>query len=322
MPLHNPTVDFLFLMDAPEQLNPAADTTLALMRKARERGHATWYAHASSLSLEGGVATVLCRRMDVPGTHAHFSWAGEPEWRPVASFPIAWVRKDPPFDMAYIETTWILERVDRAWCRVLNDPAGIRAANEKLYALRFPELCPPTLVTNDVVRLRAFVEHHREAVLKPLGGSGGEGILFAQREMRGLRALIEVATSGGRVRCEAQAYLPGASKGDKRILLLDGEPLGAILRLHGEGEERNNLHLGGHAEAARLSADDRRIVERIAPSLRKDGLVFVGIDVIDGRLTEVNVTSPTGIQELERFEGVDATGEVIDWCERNAPDGA
>jgi glutathione synthase len=162
------------------------------------------------------------------------------------------------------------------------------------------------------------VEKHGEAVLKPLDASGGEGIVFASRDMRGLVALIELATRRG-ARCEAQAYLPGASKGDKRILLLDGEVLGALLRVHGPGEERNNLHLGGRAERAQLTAEDRRIVETIAPSLKRDGLVFVGIDVIDGYLTEVNVTSPTGIQELERLEGEDPTGVVIDWCERSAP---
>jgi glutathione synthase len=236
----------------------------------------------------------------------------------VSSFPLAWIRKDPPFDLAYVEATWILERVDRTRCRVINDPAGIRAANEKLYALRFPQLCPETLVSSDRERIRDFVEKHGEVVLKPLDASGGEGIVFASRDMRGLIALIELATRRG-ARCEAQAYLPGASKGDKRILLLDGEVLGAVLRVHGPGEERNNLHLGGRAERAPLTSEDRRIVETISPALKRDGLVFVGIDVIDGYLTEVNVTSPTGIQELERLEGGDPTGVVIDWCERNAP---
>ena len=313
-------MDILFLMDSLEAIQPATDTTWALMRKARERGHGAWFAHPSSLSLEGGDPWVRARPVDVPGSTGAYTWRGDFEWREVSSFRIVWIRKDPPFDLAYVESTWILERVDRRRCRVVNDPAGVRAANEKLYALRFPDLCPKTIVTSDRARIRAFVEEHGEAVLKPLDGAGGEGIVFATRGMRGLSALIELATRRG-ARCEAQVYLPGASKGDKRILLLDGEVLGAVLRVHGPGEERNNLHLGGHAEAAHISAEDRRIVETIAPSLKRDGLVFVGIDVIDGRLTEVNVTSPTGIQELERLEGVDATGTVIDWCEKNAPKG-
>lgn len=312
-------MDLLFVMDPPAALNPATDTTLVLMRKARERGHRTFYADPKTLTLEGGTPWVSAQELQVSGATPSAQLVGDPLWGEVSDFPMVWIRKDPPFDMRYVETTWILERVDRARCRVVNDPVTIRGANEKLYALRFPELCPPTLVTANKARLLAFAEHHREIVLKPLGGAGGEGILFASKGMRGLTALIEVATQNGQSRCEAQAYLPGASEGDKRILLLDGEPLGAVLRVHAQGEERNNLHLGGRAEATTLTSDDRKIVERIGPTLRAEGLVFVGIDVIDGRLTEVNVTSPTGIQELEKLDGVDACGPVIDWCERNAP---
>jgi glutathione synthase len=311
-------VDFLFLMDPLESVNTKTDTTYALMRKACQRGHAVWFAEPSTLELQQGIPWIRSRRVEVPGASEPFSWRSAEEWRELATFPIVWIRKDPPFDLRYIEATWILDRVDRARCRVINDPTGIRGANEKLYALRFPELCPPTLVSSDRRRLRAFVEAHEQVVLKPLGAAGGEGILYASRGMRGLSALLETAVRGG-VRCEAQAYLPAAERGDKRILLLDGEPLGAVLRIHGEGEERNNLHLGGRAESATLGPEDLRVVERVAPSLRRDGLILVGLDVIDGRLTEVNVTSPTCIQELERFDGIDASGAVIEWCERNAP---
>lgn len=305
------------MMDPLDLLNPATDTTLALMRKARERGHASYFTLPGSLSLEDGRPWAKVRKVTVPGPDAPFAWSGEETWREVSDFPIVWLRKDPPFDAAYVEATWILDTVDSKCCRVINDPAGVRGANEKLYALRFPDLTPPTIVTCDLQRLRDFVDRHGEVVLKPLQGSGGTGIVFAQRGMRGLNALLELVTRRG-LRCEAQAYLPGAAEGDKRILLLDGEPLGAVLRLAAPGEDRNNLHLGGRAEATNLTASDRHIVERLAPSLRADGLVFVGIDVIDGRLTEVNVTSPTGIQELERLEGIDATGRVIDWCEERA----
>lgn len=305
-------------MDPLDALNPGTDTTLALMRKAKERAHRTYFTLPGSLSLEDGKPWAKVRQVTVPGPSGHYAWSGDESWREVSEFPIVWLREDPPFDDAYVEATWILDAVDPKRCRVLNDPCGVRGANEKLYALRFPELTPPTLVTSDLERLRAFVDHHGEVVLKPLQGSGGTGIVFAQRGMRGLNALLELVTRRG-LRCEAQAYLPGATQGDKRILLLDGEPLGAVLRLAAPGEERNNLHLGGRAESTTLTADDRRIIERLAPALREDGLVFVGIDVIDGRLTEVNVTSPTGIQELERLEGTDASGAVIDWCEKNAP---
>ncbi len=311
-------VDLLFLMDPMEVANPATDTSWALMGRASERGHRTFHAHPSTLSLRGGEALLRAREVRVDRKGARYTWEGESAWRPASDFSMVWIRKDPPFDMAYVETTWILEHVDASRCKVVNSASGIRAANEKVYALKFPDLIPPTLISADRELLREFVREHGEVVLKPLNGAGGEGIVFANHGMRGLNALIELTTAGGQ-RCEAQAYLPGATKGDKRVLMLNGEPLGAVLRVHGPGEERNNLHLGGHAERAEVDARDLEIVERIAPTLAADGLWFVGLDVIDGRLTEVNVTSPTGIQEIERLDGVDATGRVIDWCEANDP---
>ena len=307
----------LFLMDPLERANPETDTTWALMREAGKRGHGTWYASADDLSLEGGTPVIRARPVAIPARGGDFRWEGEAVWREVSDFDQAWLRTDPPFDDRYGEATWILEQVDKRRCKVGNDPAGIRGANEKLYALRFPELCPTTLVTSDRARIRAFVEAHGEAVLKALDGHAGEGILFAQRGMRGLNALIEAATPQGR-RCEAQVFLPEAAQGDKRILLLDGEPLGAVLRVHGPDDERNNFHTGGSAAPSDLDDDDRRIIETIAPSLLRDGLHFVGIDVIGGKLTEVNVTSPTGIQEIERMSGPGAVARVIDWCERVA----
>lgn len=311
-------MDMLFLMDPLERVHPDKDTTWALMREACARGHRVHFATADDLTLEGGWAWVRSRPVEIPKEGGDFRWLGGWEHREVSSFSIAWLRTDPPFDIAYIEATWMLEQVDKGRCLVLNDPKGIRAANEKLYALKFPELCPETLVTNDRKRIRDFVETHGEAVLKSLSGYAGEGILFAQKGMRGLNAVIEAATIGNR-RIEAQAYLPAATQGDKRILLLAGEPLGAVLRVHGKGEERNNLHLGGTAVKTDLDEDDWKIVRTLAPALAADGLVFVGIDVIGGKLTEVNVTSPTGIQEIETLNGPGATTRVIEWCEANAP---
>lgn len=312
-------VDLLFVMDPLEQALPDKDTSYALMRSAARLGHRCHVALDSSVSLDGTVPWASTREVAVPGREgAPFEYLSAAALRRIDSFRCVWIRTDPPFDLAYVEVTWILERVDRSKTLVVNDPAGIRGANEKLYALRFPELCPPSLVSSDRRLLRQFVEKHQEVVLKPLGGAGGSGILFAQQGMRGLNALIEVATEGGR-RCEAQAYVQGAVQGDKRILLLEGEPLGAILRVHGAGEERNNLHLGGHAEPATLDSSDRTIVAALAPALVRDGLHFTGIDVIGGKLTEVNVTSPTGIQEMERFDGRDLCVQVIRWCEANVP---
>ncbi|MDQ3266983.1 MAG: glutathione synthase [Myxococcota bacterium] len=314
-------MELLFLMDPLERAQPNADTTYALLRAAHTLGLRTQVGLASSLSLVGGTPMVRSRAVRVPGgPGAHFEYLGPPQHRRVDSFGCAWLRTDPPFNLAYVESTWILDRVDRKRTLLVNDPTGIRGANEKLYGLRFPQLCPPSLVTADRGLLLAFVAEHREVVLKPLDAAGGSGILFAQQGMRGLNSLLEVATEGGR-RCEAQAYLAGASQGDKRILLLDGAPLGAILRVHGEGEERNNLHLGGHAESASLDRADREIIEALAPALREDGLYFVGIDVIGGKLTEVNVTSPTGIQEMSQFDGEDYAARVIRWCQERAADG-
>lgn len=313
-------MEMLFIMDPLERVSPHTDTTYALMREAERRGHTLFFAQAHALSQRGGTPWIFARPVSVLAEGALFEWRGEAVDREVASFPVVWLRTDPPFDEAYLEATWILERVDRSRSLVLNDPVGVRAANEKLYALHFPELCPTTLVTRDVRLLRDFVETHGEVVLKPLAGHAGQGILFAQKGMRGLNALLEVAVAQGRT--EAQVYLPEADEGDKRILLLDGEPLGAVLRLHAPGEERNNLHLGGKALPSELDDDDRRIVEVVAPKLRQDGLYFVGLDVIGGKLTEVNVTSPTGIQEIEALSGVEACRKVIEWVERRAPVGS
>ena len=310
-------MDQLFLMDPLELADPTKDTTWALMRAACARGHGVHHASARDLSLRGGTPWVKARAVSIPPAGGAFAWLGEASHREVSSFRIVWLRTDPPFDAAYLESTWILDRVDRSRCLLVNDPAGVRSANEKLYALHFPELCPPTLVSSDRALLRRFVEEHGEVVFKPIAGHAGSGILFARADMRGLGALIEVATAGG-ARTEVQRYLPEAAHGDKRILLLDGEPLGAVLRVRGPGEERNNLHLGGSAARATLDEGDQRIVRTLGPRLRADGLHFVGIDVIGGHLTEVNVTSPTGIQEMEAFDGPGASERVIRWAEERA----
>lgn len=307
-------MDFLFVMDPLERINPHTDTTWALMKSTRARGHRTFFTRGADLSLTQGRAFARAREVQVPGVSGPFSYVGEPTVRAVEGFAVAWLRTDPPFDLRYVETTWLLDTVDRRKTLLVNDPAGVRGANEKLYALRFAPFSPPTLVTADLDALKEFVRAHREVVLKPLMGAGGEGILFAHQEMRGLNALLEVAVAGGR-RTLAQAYLPAADQGDLRVLLLDGTVLGAVLRVHGEGEERNNLHLGGSAVQGALEPKTLEIVAALGPSLRADGLSFVGIDVIGGFLTEVNVTSPTGIQEMERLDGVDRCAQVIAWCE-------
>ena len=310
-------MDMLFVMDPPEQVHPGTDSTYALIRAAGARGHVAWVATPETVGLEGGTPVALAFPVEIPGPDAPLAPRGRARRLPVEAFPVTWLRPDPPFDVPYLELTWILDHVDRGRALIVNDPAGVRSTNEKLWALRFPELCPPTLVTADVARLRAFVEQAGEVVLKPIETAGGDGVLFAGKKMRGLAALLESATRDGR--CLAQTYLPAAAGGDKRVLVLDGQPLGAVLRVHAKGEERNNLHLGGSAHRSELDAADRRIVQAIGPYLRAAGLLFVGIDVIDGKLIEVNVTSPTGLQELARLSGIDGADRAIALCEARAP---
>jgi glutathione synthase len=228
---------------------------------------------------------------------------------------VVFQRKDPPVDGDYIVATQILSLCRRAL--VLNRPEGILAANEKLYAMRFPELMPVTRVTRSIAELRSFLEVlGGEMIVKPLDGRGGEGIFHVSRSDRNLVSILEQSTRFGTRAVIGQEYLSAVRSGDKRILLVDGEPIGALLRVPSEHEHRANLHVGGRAAKAELDADDRRIVETLAPSLRRDGLFFVGIDVIGGKLTEVNVTSPTGVQEIDALESRSLEALVIDAVER------
>jgi glutathione synthase len=229
-------------------------------------------------------------------------------------------RTDPPVDDAYVTATQILGLCRRAL--VLNRPAGILAANEKLYACGFPQLMAETRVTREIPQLVDFMAKlGGEMILKPLGGRGGEGIFHLRHDDRNLFSILEQSTLFETRRVMAQRYLPEVRQGDKRILLLDGEPLGAVLRVPGEHETRSNLHVGGRPERAELDDDDRRIVDTLAPSLRRDGLFFVGIDVIGGRLTEVNVTSPTGVQEIDALEGACLEARIVDGVERLLDEG-
>ena len=226
-----------------------------------------------------------------------------------------WVRKDPPFDSGYLYCTLLLDTV-KTDTFVLNDPNGLRAANEKLYACRFPELMPKTLVASEKARIKRFVASvGGRAVIKPLDGAGGEGVMTLTEGDLNLNAIIELTTHHGRRLAMVQEFLPAVREGDKRILLLDGQLLGAILRVPQQGDVRSNIHVGGSVVQAKVTEEERRIIETVAPSLREDGLYFVGLDVIGGKLTEVNVTSPTGIQQMTRLDGVNYPAQVIAWIE-------
>ena len=295
----------LFVMDPLAGINPAKDSTSALMQAAQRSGRPVWAATLADLSAAPGEGEGHgCWVRATPVTADPWYSAGEPQLLPLTRFAAVWMRKDPPVDEAYLYATHLLELAERQGVRVLNRPAALRAWNEKLSALRWSHLMAPTLVATQVDALAAFTREHGEVVLKPLGGRAGQGVVFAAVGTPGLRALLELVTAQQTLPVMVQAFLPGVAAGDKRILLVDGEPLGAVNRVPSGGEFRSNLAVGGQPQATELSAAERAICAALAPALRAEGLFFVGIDVIDGRLSEINVTSPTGIREVERLGGI------------------
>jgi glutathione synthase len=305
-----------FVMDPIGSVDIHGDTTFALMLEAQARGHQVACIDPADLSIDGGrvlakVFPVTLRRE--VGNHADL---GEPRLADLdAEFDVVFQRKAPPVDAAYVTTTQILSLCDRAL--VWNRPSGILTANEKLYAIHFADLMPETLVAREPRRFLDFLDRMGgDMIVKPLDGRGGEGIFHVRRDDRNLFSILEQSTRFGTRLAMAQRYLPAVRMGDKRILLLEGEPLGALMRIPADGETRANLHVGGRAEKAGIDADDRRILDRLAPWLVRDGLHFVGIDVIGGLLTEVNVTSPTGIQEMNSLDGERYEERVIEQIER------
>jgi len=308
-----------FVMDPVSTVIVDEDTTFALMLAAASRGHEVDFARLGDVHLDRGVLRAHLRRAH-PQRVAEDPIPLDPP-RTVdleTGVDAIFIRKDPPFDSPYLWLTLLLERL-RDRVVLVNDPRGLREANEKLYAAWFPDVMPETLVAADRQTIRAFVDDvGGQAVIKPVDGHGGAGV-FALRSGDGnLNGLIDAVTGDGRHVAMVQRFLPEVTKGDKRILLVDGRPLGAINRVAQGGDIRSNIHVGGRVEDAELTDADRRIVERVAPLLAADGLVFVGLDVIGGLLTEVNVTSPTGIQQMSRFAGQDLAQDVIAALERRA----
>ena len=313
---------FAFVMDPIERILPDKDTTFMFMLEAGARGHEVFYLRISDMWLADAVPYARVRRAAVMRPTAahpsHYQLQEEHETR-LDWFDVVFMRKDPPFDMTFFFATQLLSRIDPTGTLVVNDPRGLREANEKLYALNFPDVIPPSLVAADIERLKAFMEAQGgEMIVKPLDGAGGAGVFHVRRGDRNLNAILEVATDGGRRLLMAQRYVPEIRRGDKRIVVLDGNPLGAVLRVPREDETRGNIHVGGATVQAPLSARDRAICARLAPRLRADGLWFVGLDVIGDWLTEVNVTSPTGIQEINALDGVALERQVIDFVEHRA----
>lgn len=309
-------LSMLFVMDPIGSIDIAKDTTFALMLAAQERGHRLFYAEIGDLSVDGGRAVARVHPIALRRVRGDHFTLGEP--RTVVlddAMDAVWQRKDPPVDTDYVTATQILALCRRAL--VWNRPETVIWANEKLYALQFADLMPATRVTRRIPELVDFLaKMGGEMIVKPLGGKGGEGVFHLRHDDRNLFSILETATGFGTRWVMAQQYLPAVRQGDKRILLLDGEVLGALLRVPAAGETRANLHVGGTPAPALLDDDDRRIIERIRPALQRDGLFFVGIDVIGGRLTEVNVTSPTGIQEIDALERTRLALRVIEVAER------
>ena len=301
-------------MDPIEGVNIDADSTFALALEAQARGHGLFHYLPQHLVLREGRIRAKARALSVKREKgAHFR-LGSPQLLDLASLDVILMRQDPPFDMAYITATHLLEQV-HPQTLVVNDPVHVRNAPEKLYVTHFHELMPPTLIASDKEQILEFRAAHGDIIVKPLFGNGGAGVFHLTPQDENLNALLEMFTQLYREPVVVQRYLPEVRAGDKRIILIDGEPVGAINRIPPEGEARSNLHVGGKAVRASLTARDREICEAIGPALKQKGLIFVGIDVIGDYLTEINVTSPTGIQEIDRFDGVNLSARIWDAIE-------
>ncbi len=309
------TLRVAFQMDPIGAVNIDADSTFRLAEAAQARGHALFHYGPGDLIYREG--RVLARGQDLTvrrqaGSHATLGPLREVDL--AADMDVVWLRQDPPFDMGYITTTHVLDRLSGRTL-VANDPFWVRNCPEKLLVLDYPDLTPPTVIARSLEALRAFRADHGDVIVKPLYGNGGAGVFRLRPEDGNLASLHELFGTINREPLIAQKFLPDVAAGDKRVILVDGKPAGAINRVPAKGETRSNMHVGGRAEKAEVTARDREICAAIGPLLRERGQVFVGIDVIGGMLTEINLTSPTGIQELERFDGTDVAGAIWDAVE-------
>ncbi|MCP5085953.1 MAG: glutathione synthase [Rhodobacteraceae bacterium] len=302
-------------MDPIDGIDINADSSFRIVEEAQARGHEIFYYTPDKLAYQSGRITAKGWPLTVrreAGNHFELGVEAEID---LAAWDVVWLRQDPPFDMGYITTTHLLEMVHPNTL-VVNDPEWVRNYPEKLLVLQFPDLTPPTTVARDLETLKAFKAEHGDIILKPLYGNGGAGVFRLEHSDRNLNSLWELFTGINREPLIAQKFLADVAKGDKRIILVDGEPVGAINRVPAEGETRSNMHVGGRPEKVALNDRDREICTTIGPLLREKGQVFVGIDVIGGYLTEINVTSPTGIQELERFDGINVAALIWEAIER------
>ena len=305
-------------MDRVEALEIAGDTTFALGLEAQKRGHDLWYYTPDLLSLNEGRISARGQELkfyDQVG--AHFE-TGETKIKSLQDFDIILMRQDPPFDMAYITATYLLEMLNPK-TMVINNPAEVRNSPEKLLVTLYPDLMPATLISRDIEVIKAFRRKHKDIIVKPLFGNGGAGVFRIQPSDQNLNSLLEMFFCVNPEPVMVQAYLPAVRNGDKRIILLDGNPVGAVNRIPNEGEVRSNFHVGGIPAKAELTARELEICATIGPELRRRGLLFVGIDIIGNYMTEINVTSPTGIREIERLSDINIASMTWDAIERKHP---
>ncbi|WP_271897771.1 glutathione synthase [Candidatus Phyllobacterium onerii] len=291
-------------MDHINSIRIAGDTTFALCLEAQKRGHILYHYTPDRLSMRDGVVSARVEELSVRDIEGDYYTLGEPVSRDLSEMDVVLLRQDPPFDMNYITTTHMLERIHPKTL-VVNDPAWVRNSPEKIFVTEFPDLMPETLITKNPLEIAGFRKEFGDIILKPLYGNGGAGVFHLADGDRNLTSLLEMFAQMFREPFIAQRYLKDVRSGDKRIILIDGEPVGAINRVPSETDSRSNMHVGGRAEKTELTDREREICARIGPSLRERGFILVGIDVIGDYMTEINVTSPTGVREVKRFGGAD-----------------
>lgn len=302
-------------MDPVERIDISGDSTFALALEAQNRGHRLWYYLPKALAQREGTITARAQNLTVRNERGNHYTLGPLQTLNLAELDVVLLRQDPPFDMAYITTTHMLERLPKR-VLVVNDPHWVRNSPEKVFVTEFPDLMPETLITSDPETIRAFRAEHGEIVVKPLYGNGGSGVFRIRPEDENLNTILEFFASFVREPMVVQRYVSQVRQGDKRIILVDGEPVGAINRVPAKGEARSNMHVGGKPEKTLLTPREREICSRIGPELKRRGLIFAGIDVIGDFMTEINVTSPTGIWEVRRFDGTDIAALIWDAIER------
>jgi len=320
-------VKFAFIIDPLSKLNPSHDTSVALMEAAQALGHDVWITQAQKLTVVNNQAWANLEKVQLtPAELVEGRWVVSERWYAISdtvSLPLedmdaVFMRTDPPVTIPYLYATYILDYINPKKTQVINTPTGLRRANEKMYALQFKAVIPETIVSQDKLTIQKFVEKQGAAVLKPLGGKAGEGILFLEAGDRNFNSLVEISTKWGYEPVMVQTYLPAAKEGDKRIILLNGDPIGAVNRIPTGSEFRGNMAVGGRVAATEITPQEQKICALLKPQLQQDGLYFVGIDVIGGYLTEVNVTSPTGIREIDQLNGTCLGKDVIAWVENSS----